>query len=169
MSSIAQEFFRHNLWANLQLIDFCEGIENAQLDAVVPGTLGSIRSTLIHILMGEQWYVNLLSDRQPERPFPDDFPGFDALRDFARWSGAALIDIAANMPPDLVRRDVPGGPPHTFQSVAILIQALNHSTEHRGHIATVLGQHNIKPPHIDGWAYAEAQGMIEGWRFYNED
>jgi uncharacterized damage-inducible protein DinB len=169
MSSIAHVFFRHNLWANLQLIEFCAKLDNAQLDPISPGTSGSVRNTLVHILRGEQWYVNLLSDREPERTLPDDFSGFEALHDFARWSGEALIDMAATMTGNHVRRDVPGGPPYTFQAAAVLLQALSHGAEHRGHVATVLSQHGINPPHLDGWAYAEAHGMIEGWRFYNDD
>ena len=162
------ELFSHNLWANLRLIDFCAALDDPQLDAAAPGTAGSIRETLVHILMGEQWYVRLLSDQQLEHPIPETFPGFDVLREHAQWSGQALIHIATDMPPDDVRRDVPGGPPYTFKAIALLIQAINHGAEHRGGIATALSTLGITPPHIDGWAYAEAEGMIEGWRFYND-
>jgi hypothetical protein len=39
------DLFRHHLWANLRLLDSCEGLSDAQLDATVHGTFGSIRAT----------------------------------------------------------------------------------------------------------------------------
>ncbi len=169
MNSVAEAFFSHNLWANLRLIDFCESLEGTQLDVLAPGTFGSIRDTLAHIVRCEKWYVNLLSDQQPEHPLPDVFPDFDVLRDYARWSGKALIQIARDIPGDLVRRDVHAGGPDTFHAVAVLIQAVNHGTEHRGQVKTILSQHGIEPPHIDGWVYAEANGMLGGWKVpYNQ-
>jgi uncharacterized damage-inducible protein DinB len=44
----------------------------------------------------------------------------------------------------------------------ILLQAVNHSTEHRSQVATILTQLQIEPPAMDGWAYFFASGhMLE--------
>lgn len=37
-------------------------------------------------------------------------------------------------------------------------QALNHGTEHRAHLCTILGAHGTPPPQIDAWSWAEAGG-----------
>jgi uncharacterized damage-inducible protein DinB len=34
-----------------------------------------------------------------------------------------------------------------------LLQAVNHSTEHRSQIATILTQLGIEPPSMDGWTF----------------
>ncbi len=44
-------------------------------------------------------------------------------------------------------------------SVAV-IQMINHGNEHRAQISTILGQRGIEPPALDGWAYAQATGLI---------
>jgi uncharacterized damage-inducible protein DinB len=164
MNSVAEAVFSHNLWANLRLIDFCERLEGMPLDAIARGTFGSIRDTLTHIVGAEEWYVDLLSDQKPEQPLADVFPGFEVLRDHAQWSGMALIQIATDMPVDLVRHDVQAPGPDSFHAVAVLIQAVNHGTEHRSQVKTILSQHGIEPPHIDGWVYAAANGMLGGWK-----
>jgi uncharacterized damage-inducible protein DinB len=41
-----------------------------------------------------------------------------------------------------------------------LLQAVNHSTEHRSPVATMLTQLGIEPPAMDGWAYFFASGQL---------
>ncbi len=50
------ELFRHNTWANLKLLDACRSLGDEHLDANVPGTFGSIRDTLLHIVGAEVSY-----------------------------------------------------------------------------------------------------------------
>ena len=44
----------------------------------------------------------------------------------------------------------------------ILLQAVNHATEHRSQIATILTQLGIEPPAMDGWTFFfDAGHMIQ--------
>ena len=91
MTSALSELFKHNLWANLRLLDVCARLDQVQLDATVPGTYGSIHDTLIHLITAEGRYVALLSDRQPDQRFNErtGFPGWEELRaGTAEWRGA---------------------------------------------------------------------------------
>jgi uncharacterized damage-inducible protein DinB len=56
-TSVLATLFAHNAWANLKLLNFCEGLSDAQLDTAAIGGFGSIRSTLWHIVDGEVSYV----------------------------------------------------------------------------------------------------------------
>ena len=43
-----------------------------------------------------------------------------------------------------------------------LLQAVNHGTEHRSQVATILTQLGVEPPEMDGWAYFFESGhMVE--------
>ena len=42
-----------------------------------------------------------------------------------------------------------------------LIQAINHGTEHRSQIATILTQIGVEPPEMDGWTYFETSGQLK--------
>ena len=53
LASILGKMFEHNRWANLRAVEACAGLTDAQLDATVPGTYGSVRDTLMHVAGAE--------------------------------------------------------------------------------------------------------------------
>ncbi len=65
MSESLVEMFRHNAWENQRLFDTCESLSDAQLDATVVGTFGSIRTTLVHIVGAQERYVAALAEAEP--------------------------------------------------------------------------------------------------------
>ncbi len=151
MSSALVEMFRHNLWANLRLIDICSALTDEQLSASVNGTYGPVRDTLLHIIKSEERYVALLTGQTPTAsPEPS---GFDQLRERARKSGEALVSVAQNLDTEHVLEGTWRGGSYSLPVFVPLIQAINHATEHRSQIATILTQLGIQPPELDGWAY----------------
>src|SRR5258708_34368069 len=68
MATGLSDFFKYNLWANLRLLDTCEQLTDAQLDAVFPGTSGSIRVTLKHMLGAEEGYAARSAGGFPTTP-----------------------------------------------------------------------------------------------------
>jgi uncharacterized damage-inducible protein DinB len=158
MSESLVEMFRHNAWANQRLFDACEGLSDAQLDATVVGTFGSIRNTLVHIVGAQERYVAALAETGPvsvirER---DPFPGLAELRDGARTSGEALVEMAAHAQSGATVTTTWRGGGYTLPVWLLLVQAINHATEHRAQVAAILTQQGIAPPSMDGWTYHEA-------------
>ncbi len=146
--------FRHNLWANLRLLEQCAELTSVQLDANIAGTYGSIRDTLEHIVRAEQSYFSRISTGLPRRRSEDEGPLTIAeMVESARTTGAGLIEWAPKVQPsdtvqvdwDGTRREVP--------KTIILTQVINHATEHRAQIMTILTQLGIEPPDLDGWTY----------------
>jgi uncharacterized damage-inducible protein DinB len=41
-----------------------------------------------------------------------------------------------------------------------MVQAINHATEHREQISSMLTALGVTPPDLDGWAYGEATGAL---------
>lgn len=163
MDATLIELFKHNLWANLRLLKVCTGLNDEQLDASAPGTYGRVRDTLVHILAAEQHYTNALAGREAGPPPPVDqgFPGFEELRQRAQRSGEELIEIAGHVQPTQVISGTMRGIPYTIQAMVFVIQAINHATEHRAHVVTILSQAGITPPSLDGWAYGRKRGVVE--------
>ncbi len=154
MSDTLADLFRHNLWSTLRLLDACEALDAAQLDAAAPGTYGTIRSTLQHLLGAERRYVARLRGQDaPPRLEDEAFPGFDTLRQHARRSGEALIEIATGWEDGTMLRGEWQGERYEMRGFIPLLQALHHATEHRTHITSILGQHGIEPPEISAWTY----------------
>lgn len=154
------EIFRHNCWANLRLFDWCAGLDDELLDASAPGTYGSAKSTLVHLVGAEERYIEYLTgeDLPAERRLNPDgpFPGLAALRERVAASGERLVELAASTPPgQVLEGHTLDGRPYRVQTTTMLVQAIHHATEHRTHVMTVITQHGIDAPETDGWLYGE--------------
>ena len=157
------EFFRHNAMMNGRLLEACRGLSPEQLAATATGTYGSIGSTLVHIANAQDGYAaRILGIERPERLSEDPFPGFEALLErFANGDGN--LEEAARQAGQEHEVQVTGDdPPGTWRMPAslILLQAVNHGTEHRSQVATILTQLGIEPPEMDGWTYFDASGQM---------
>ena len=155
--SVTVALFHHNTWANLQLIDACAALPAEQLDLTAPGTFGTIRHTLTHLVANEERYLSLLSGRSTAQPIQrGQSLTLSELRTRAEAAGAGLAHEAARAGmADTVTEEYQGQMT-TVPAYIVLTQAIQHGAEHRGHIATILSQHGITPPAIDGWAYGDA-------------
>lgn len=155
MTSILVKLFEHNRWANRRAAEACAGLTDAQLDATVVGTADSVRNTLMHIAGAEQRYVMLLSGRQPTYSERDGWPGAETLKRALDVSGSALADLAGHADPDEVLRGERGGQPYELPAMIVYTQVINHATEHRSQIATILTQQGVEPPDFQAWAWLD--------------
>src|SRR5215468_10773873 len=127
MSTGLVDFFRHNLWANLRLLDACATLSEEQLDMSVRGTFGSIRETLLHMCAAEGGYASRFTGRRDEAALSESapFPGFDALRQSARTTGEALIAIVERAEEERTLHIFYDGVDHAVPASVVLIQAIN--------------------------------------------
>lgn len=156
MASGLPDFFKYNLWANLRMLDACAQLSEAQLDETMNGTYGSIRETLVHMLGAEEGYARHFTGSSPLpllREFTT-FPGFDELRRRAETSGKALITITEQGDLDQIFHLDNGT--YECPAIIVLIQAINHTDDHRSQICTLLTQQGIEPPDIDPWSYNDS-------------
>jgi uncharacterized damage-inducible protein DinB len=161
MAEILPTAFKHHLWANLRLLDTCDGLGEEAVDDPLKGTYGSVRDTMLHLCAAEERYVATVTGEDPAQPIREgDFPGWAELKLRAGASGRALLTIAEGPAQD---RTIEGVHPR-FGKFALplsvfLAQAINHATEHRAHVCTILTQKRVEPPVLDVWAWAaEARG-----------
>ena len=149
--------FDHNRWANERLLEACRGLTPEQLSASVVGTYGDLGSTLAHIASGEAFYTLLMSGWRPQTTWQQDdpFPGVETLLEIIRETGTRLLVAAESIPGDqLIERD----PGELIPASVILVQALDHATEHRTHARTILTQIGVPPPAVDGWEHGGVPG-----------
>jgi uncharacterized damage-inducible protein DinB len=161
MSNVLVDIFRHNSWANERLLAYCAELDDAQLDATEDGTYGSVRDTLVHLFGAQGRYVHTLTGERPEPMVSEreSWPGFETLRASAQASNRGLEEVAA-------RADSMGPVSREWDGrivelpVALLLtQAINHATEHRAHINTILTQAGVEPVALDGWSWNDA-GLV---------
>ena len=157
------EFFRHNSMMNTRLLEVCQQLSPEQLRATATGTYGSIGATLAHIANAQLGYAaRLLDTDRPEPLSTDEFPGFEMVAERLALGNARLEEAAARGPQDRqvqVRGDEPSDT--WWMPVSLyLLQAVNHGTEHRSQVASILTQVGVEPPEMDGWAYFWASGQM---------
>jgi|SRR5579875_2191461 uncharacterized damage-inducible protein DinB len=156
MATNLADFYKHNLWANLRLLDACAQLSDEQLDAMMIGTFGSIRETLMHLFSSEEGYARHVTGKIPSPSLKEltAFPGFDELRRRAKMSGVLLIEAAEQK--NLDRILYLDGGTYECPAMIVMIQAINHGTDHRSQIATLFSLQAIEPPSLDAWAYNDA-------------
>ena len=159
------EFFKHNTMMNRRLVEACRHLTSEQLGATAMGTYGSIGATLVHIANAQVGYsARLLDTERPERLPEDPFPGFEALAERFALGDARLEEAAAQAGQDRDVQVTGDDPPGTWSMPVslFLLQAINHGTEHRSQVATILTQVGVEHPEMDGWTYFLDSGrMVE--------
>ena len=152
--------FRYNRWANLRLIDACRGLTAEQLDARAPGTSGSIRELLTHLVGAQQTFILRTKGRQHEGELGRDsaWPGFDMLRSIAVSTSDELIRIADGMDTDPEVNLPWHGKVYRYPMSFFLVHALEHGVEHRTEIKVTMAELGVERPDLDGWSYSEAAG-----------
>jgi uncharacterized damage-inducible protein DinB len=156
MSEVFAVGFRHNVWANQRILETAEGVSDSVLDSAATGTFGSLRDTLVHLFAAEERYVASMTGNTRRAPplAEGAFPGFDVLKQRARASGEALISMAREVEDDrTIRGEHPVRGKFAIPVSIFFAQAINHATEHRGQINTILTQSKIEPPDLDVWMY----------------
>lgn len=156
MTTGLSDFLKYNLWANVCMLEACERLSDAQLDATPLATLSSVRELLLHLLSAEEIYVRHVTGTSPTPRLKEltTFPGFDELRRRAERSGQELITIAEQRDLSEILHLDDGT--YDIPAISVLIQTINHGVDHRSHIATLLSQQGIEPPSLDGWSYNDA-------------
>src|SRR5215212_2541269 len=156
---ILAELFRHNLWANLTLIDLCATLPDGVLRSDVRGTYGGIRETLTHLAGAEERYLAALVGG-PERRNPTlekTAPDLTTLGEHARQFGEGLIAYAETVEANPSLQVTWRGQSYEMPAALFLVQAINHATEHRTQIKTALTQAGVTPPELDGWSGDDEQ------------
>ena len=145
------EILRHNSWATSRLIEHIRSMPPETVDLSAPGTYGPIGETLAHLLRAERAYLAHVKGEKPT--FRQRTLDLAMLADEARslaeqWE--YLVQVGIN--PDLEAETM-----HGVQTVRTLIaQVVNHATEHRAHVCTVLGAHGMQTPPLDPFSYRAA-------------
>ena len=132
---------RHDVWATDRLIDRCRALREGQLDLVVPGTYGTIRRMLTHIVRADEGYLERLGILAEPRIEEADTITLFTQKDFD---------------PDrrMHTRDV------ELEPWILITQFSHHGSDHRSQVCTTLSVNGLEVPELDVWAYGDAEGVI---------
>jgi uncharacterized damage-inducible protein DinB len=152
------KLFEHNNWANSQIIQACSALSDEQLDAEPQSTtIGTIRQTLMHFVTSQHGYLSLLT--LPVETRRAISPTFASLQQAANTSGEGLLALVreASQYPNTQLQTTDG---YFVEPWVVIVQIINHATEHREQISSMLSALGVTPPNLDGWSYAEATNAL---------
>lgn len=154
------KIFEHNNWANQQVVDACLQLTAEQLEATLdlpsPWTMAH---TLRHLVGAQQRYVLFLTESPEERASGE--PALPELTALLHASGAALLELARASDTASAARSLTATDGHVVEAWVVLLQAINHATEHRKQLCGQLRALGITPPRVDGWAFGSSVGALE--------
>jgi uncharacterized damage-inducible protein DinB len=160
---LLRDAFAHEAWANAALLSFLQELTPEQRRATTPGAYGSVGETLRHHLDAAAWYQHRLGlERlawEADDVATEDVAELRRRADevAARWERVFEGPFDPERVLDPVEEVQP--PEHTKAGVYVA-QVLNHGSEHRGQVCTILTTLGIDPPELDVWAYAYATGRV---------
>ena len=153
------KIFEHNNWANWCILQACAVLNDEQLDASPQSvTKGTIRATLTHLVSSQQSYLRTLTRPLEERLDPV-IVEFVQLQESARMSGEGLLALAKGEQKPLSSR-IQTRDGYMVEPWVVMLQAINHATEHREQIKSMLSDLGITPPDIDGWDFGLATNAL---------
>jgi uncharacterized damage-inducible protein DinB len=148
------ELIRYNNWANAQVLLACQKLTPNQLAATVPGTYGTIRDTLEHIIRAEADYVGRMTGIRPQPTFKwKEQPALSEISAFAEQVADALLEAAQRIPPTHLVHEEEDGKFIDYLARHLFIQVIDHGIEHRTNITTILSGLGLPVLEVDGWGY----------------
>lgn len=165
MSEALVELFRHKTWATLLVIEALQGVDAEVLDLTTPGTYGTIRDTLQHLVAADESYLATITGTQPAHPLPAERVPLEALAGLTRELGPRWDALARD--PDAASRELTTRDGWRTPAAVPIAQAIHHAECHRGHVLSVIGAHGIELPgldigeDLDVWHHGIAVGLMQ--------
>jgi uncharacterized damage-inducible protein DinB len=158
-TNILSDAFEHHLWANRQILDACGNLTPERLASPVPGTYGSIESTLHHLIQADSFYLWVYNGSTGPLIRKDDPLSIDELRAANdRHAGWYRQLLTGPLDPDEDVAEHGEGWDFVAKQGIRVAQIIHHGSDHRSQICTGLTALGIEPPEIDLWAYGKEVG-----------
>jgi len=147
--------YAYNRWANDRIRQAAQQLSTAQLLAPAPVSFGSLRGTLVHIVLAEWlWRMRCQEAISPRSFFSEEqFPTFEALQAYWHEEEEAMHAFLVGLDEEALQRDVhytnTQGVPFETPLWQILFHIVNHGTQFRAEAAVVLSGYGHSPGDLD--------------------
>lgn len=142
-----KKMFQYNYWANDRLWQDIVPLTDEQFYRPCDYSIGSLHQQLVHMMSVEELWLNRVRtvNSSYELAVPDDFPTREAIADHwqtVRHDWIVYLDgmTEANLDSELAIVSITYDKTFTNQRWEALVQVLNHSTDHRAQILSLIHQ-----------------------------
>jgi uncharacterized damage-inducible protein DinB len=155
--------FAYSRWANAKMLETVAQLTPEEYVRPIGGSFGSIQGTLAH-LYGADWvWLERLHGRSPlALPTAEGVPGFQALAEKWRAVEEKQRQFVEGLTAECMQETLTyvnfAGEACSYPVHAALLHLTNHSTYHRGQVATLLRQLGKTPVSTDYLRFLDAGG-----------
>jgi uncharacterized damage-inducible protein DinB len=154
--------YHYNAWANGRVLDSAAQLDPEQLTAKVSAAFDSIHDTLVHIMGGQWIWLSRWQGTSPSAMLnPVEFADLPAIRqwwtELEQATQAFVDELDEAALEQAVKYTTTGGRPRAFPLWQLMLQQVNHATQHRSEIAGMLTRLGHSPGNLDLIRYLEQQ------------
>jgi uncharacterized damage-inducible protein DinB len=149
-----RELYGYNRWANARSLQASSTVSPADFTKEVGGSFASLRGTLAHMYGAEWIWLERWGGTSPRKlPFSLDFPDVETIR--SRWQDVEreqkefLGGLDQGRLAEVISYVNLKGEAFAYPLGRMLQHVVNHSTYHRGQVATLLRQLGATPLSTD--------------------
>lgn len=150
--------FSYNRWADRLVLDACRALSDEQYVAEPTPGWSSVRSTVVHIVRVTEGWLRLLAGEEVAAFLTEDnLPTLDTASDRLARSSDLYDALRPRLSPEFLDHPMTmrgGGRTIILPPWVVLRHVVNHSTYHRGQVASKLARLGFAPPDtdLDTWA-----------------
>jgi uncharacterized damage-inducible protein DinB len=158
--------FDYNYWANHRMMGVVETLTTEQFIKDFGENVGSIRSKVVHIMGGEKIWLTRWQGSSPKSLLdPQDFPNQIIVKETWEEIEKQMIEFITGLNEEKLNKIISytstEGKSFSYPLWQMLKHLINHSTYHRGQVATLLRQVGVAPKSTDLIVYfAKKSGQI---------
>ncbi len=154
-----RSLFGYNRWANRRVLDACKNLTAEQYAAEPTPGWSSVRATVTHIaIVNEGWIRGLAGEWVQSFPTEADLPTVEDSERLLDRAHQVFEDLLPTLTPEKLATPMTlrgGNRSAVLPPWVVLRHLVNHSTYHRGQVASKLKRFGIEQPATDliFWAF----------------
>ena len=137
MKALLDHYVAYGLWADTRFVERLQHEWDVVLDAVVPSSFPSLRATLLHIRNAEHAWWGRITKQASNWPAEEDGSLSTVLAHSKGFSGAVL-QMDEGMLHEMRQYQDLRGNTHEQPVWQMVLHCVNHSTQHRGQLITMM-------------------------------
>jgi len=158
---VIRTLYGYSAWANQRVLEKTAELSEHQFLEDAGPNHGSLRYTFVHTMSGQWiWLERWQGTSPPAMMNDEDFPDLSSVR--ARWAeiendtSRYLDRLEPDQLDNVISYTTTGGTPGAYPLWHLIVQQVNHQTQHRSEAAVMLTNFGHSPGDLDFVVYLSA-------------
>ena len=154
ITEVIRSLYAHSAWANQRIFNVTAELSEDQFLEVVGPSYGSLRNTFVHTMSAQWIWLERWQGASPQAMMDrEDFPDLTSI--LTRWEEIEndtrqyLKGLDADQLDKMLSYTTTGGNTGAYALWQLIVQQVNHQTQHRSEAAVMLTNFGQSPGDLD--------------------